>query len=154
MIKLRVNGTEHEIDVDPEMPLAWVLRDKLGLTGTHVSCAIGICGACTVHLNGQAARSCSIPSGAVGGRAVTTIEGLSADGSHPVQRAWIEEDVVQCGYCQSGFIMAAAAFLGEHPQPTDKDIDQSLTKICRCGTYVRVRKAIHRAAAERRSRRG
>ena len=151
MIELTVNGTQQQIEVDPQMPLAWVLRDKLGLTGTHVSCAIGFCGACTVHLDGEAVRSCSIPVSAVEGRSITTIEGLSPDGSHPVQKAWIAEDVVQCGYCQSGFIMAAAAFLESHPHPTDADIDASLTNICRCGTYVRIRKAIHRAAAEQRA---
>lgn len=147
MIELIVNDEHRQVDADPQMPLAWVLRDKLGLMGTHVSCAIGLCGACTVHIDGQATRSCVLPVGAVQGRAITTIEGLGKDGLHPVQEAWIAEDVVQCGYCQSGFIMAAAAFLKTHPHPTDKEIDSGLSNICRCGTYVRVRKAVHRAAA-------
>lgn len=147
MFTLVVNGKRHTIDADPEMPLAWVLRDLLGLQGTHVSCAAGICGACTVHLNGAAVRSCQIPASSVAGQKITTIEGLSKEGTHPVQRAWIAEDVVQCGYCQSGFIMATAAFLQSTPNPTDADIDAALTNICRCGTYARIRKAIHRAAA-------
>lgn len=146
MVKLTVNGESHEIDVDPQMPLAWVLRDKLGLTGTHVSCALGVCGACTVHVDGEALRSCVVPASSMEGRSITTIEGLSKDGSHPVQQAWIAEDVVQCGYCQSGFIMATAAFLKKNPNPSDKDINAGLTNVCRCGTYVRVRKAVHRAA--------
>jgi isoquinoline 1-oxidoreductase subunit alpha len=147
MFTLVVNGKRHTIDADPEMPLAWVIRDVLGLQGTHISCAAGICGACTVHLNGAAVRSCQIPAASVAGQKITTIEGLSKEGSHPVQQAWIAEDVVQCGYCQSGFIMAAAAFLQSTPNPTDADIDAGLTNICRCGTYARIRKAIHRAAA-------
>lgn len=150
MLTLTVNGVKHEVDVDPEMPLAWVLRDRLGLTGTHVSCAIGLCGACTVLLDEHSARSCSIPAGAVQGRAITTIEGLGSAGLHAVQEAWIAEDVVQCGYCQSGFIMATVAFLRTHPHPSDSDIDAELTNICRCGTYVRVRKAVHRAATKLR----
>lgn len=150
MVSLVVNGERHELDVDPEMPLAWVLRDKLGLTGTHVSCALGVCGACTVHVDGEAVRSCVMPASALEGRSITTIEGLSRDGLHPVQRAWIHEDVVQCGYCQSGFIMATAALLRKNPEPTDKDINDTLSNVCRCGTYVRVRKAIHLAAALQR----
>ncbi|MFT3807382.1 (2Fe-2S)-binding protein [Arenimonas sp.] len=152
MVTLMVNGERHELEVDPEMPLAWVLRDKLGLTGTHVSCALGVCGACTVHVDGQAMRSCVLPASSLEGRSITTIEGLSSDGSHPVQQAWIAEDVVQCGYCQSGFIMAAAALLANTPNPTDRQINESLSNICRCGTYVRVRKAIHRAARLSRER--
>lgn len=147
MVSLVVNGERHEFDVDADMPLAWVLRDKLGLTGTHVSCAMGVCGACTVHVDGEAMRSCVIPAAALEGRVITTIEGLSRDGSHPVQKAWIAEDVVQCGYCQSGFIMATAALLQKTPAPSDQQINQALTNVCRCGTYVRVRKAVHRAAA-------
>jgi isoquinoline 1-oxidoreductase alpha subunit len=150
MIALKVNGRRHDVDVDPEMPLAWVLRDHLGLHGTHISCAAGICGACTVHVNGAALRSCQAAVGSVAGQNVTTIEGLSKNVSHPVQQAWIAEDVVQCGYCQSGFIMAVAAFLRQNPNPTDADIDAALTNICRCGTYPRIRKAIHRAAALQR----
>ena len=146
MVAITVNGTRHDVDVDPDMPLAWVIRDKIGLTGTKVSCGAGICGACTVHVEGEAVRSCSFPVSAAAGKNITTIEGLSADGSHPVQRAWIAEDVVQCGYCQSGFIMAAAAFLKTNPNPKDADINNGLTNICRCGTYVRIRKAIMRAA--------
>lgn len=146
VIKLLINDESHQIDVDPQMPLAWVLRDKLSLTGTHVSCAQGVCGACTVHVDGQATRSCVIPASSLVGRSITTIEGLSTDGSHPVQQAWIAEDVVQCGYCQSGFIMAAAALLHSNPNPSDKDINAGLSNICRCGTYVRIRRAIHRAA--------
>lgn len=146
MFTLIVNGKRHSVDADAEMPLAWVLRDKLGLQGTHVSCAAGICGACTVHLNGEAVRSCQIPASSVAGQSITTIEGLGKNGLHPVQQAWVSEDVVQCGYCQSGFIMAAAAFLKNTPNPTDADIDAALTNICRCGTYVRIRKAIHVAA--------
>jgi isoquinoline 1-oxidoreductase subunit alpha len=150
VITLTVNGRKRSVDVDPEMPLAWVVRDRLGLQGTHISCAAGICGACTVHINGAAVRSCQVPVGSVAGQKITTIEGLSPDASHPVQQAWIAEDVVQCGYCQSGFIMAVAALLQEKPEPSDADIDTALTNICRCGTYARIRKAIHRAAALQR----
>ena len=146
MIRLNVNGQSHELDLDDDMPLAWVLRDRLGLMGTHISCAAGLCGACTVHVDGAAVRSCQMPASSVAGRKVTTIEGLSADGSHPVQRAWVEEDVVQCGFCQPGFVMSAAALLATTPNPSDAQIDASLTNICKCGTYVRVRKAVHRAA--------
>ena len=147
MISITVNGKQHQLDVEPEMPLLWVIRDELGLTGTKFGCGISMCGACTVHVNGEAVRSCGMVVGDVDGKSVTTIEGLSPDSKHPVQQAWLAEDVPQCGYCQSGQIMAAVAFLKEHPQPSDADIDASLTNICRCGTYVRIRSAIHRAAA-------
>ena len=147
MIKLNINGRDTSVDVDPDMPLLWVLRDTLGLTGTKFGCGMALCGACTVHLDGQPGRSCVTPLRAVGERKVTTIEGLSADSSHPVQRAWIELDVPQCGYCQSGQIMSAAALLARTPQPSDADIDQAMAgNICRCGTYQRIRAAIHRAA--------
>jgi aerobic-type carbon monoxide dehydrogenase small subunit (CoxS/CutS family) len=146
MISLTVNGARHELDIEPETPLLWVLRDEIGLTGTKYGCGIGQCGACTVQIAGKAVRSCSLPVGAVEG-AVLTIEGLSKDGSHPVQKAWIAEDVPQCGYCQTGQIMAAIAFLKDHPKPSDAEIDAELTGICRCGTYPRLRAAIHRAAA-------
>ena len=145
-IDLTVNGVRHSVDVSPDTPLLWVVRDTLKLTGTKFSCGIAQCGACTVHVEGEAVRSCSFPVSAAAGKNITTIEGLSPDGSHPVQKAWIAEDVVQCGYCQSGFIMAAAAFLKANPNPSDTDINNGLTNICRCGTYVRVRKAILRAA--------
>jgi isoquinoline 1-oxidoreductase alpha subunit len=146
-ITLRVNGQEQTIDVDPDTPLLWVLRDTLGLTGTKYSCGIGECGACTVHLDGQAVRSCTLPVGQVGGRAITTIEGLSANGDHPLQQAWLAENVSQCGYCQPGQIMAAAALLAETPNPSDDDIDAAMSgNLCRCGTYQRIRRAIHRAA--------
>ena len=147
MIVLTVNGQRHELDIEPETPLLWVLRDELGLTGTKYGCGIAQCGACTVHVGGQAARSCSIAVSDVANQDVLTIEGLSADGSHPVQKAWLFEDVPQCGYCQSGQIMAATAFLKDNPNPTDADIDHGITNICRCGTYPRLRAAIHRAAA-------
>ena len=147
MISITVNGQTHELDIEPETPLLWVIRDEIGLTGTKFGCGIAQCGACTVHVDGEAMRSCGIPVGDVAGKHITTIEGLSPDSKHPVQQAWLAEDVPQCGYCQSGQIMAAAAFLKEHPQPTDADIDANLTNICRCGTYVRIRRAIHRAAA-------
>jgi len=146
-MKLRVNGTEHEVDAPPEMPLLWVLRDLVGLTGTKFGCGIAQCGACTVHLDGAPLRSCVTPASAAEGRSITTIEGLSPDGSHPVQRAWTEIDVVQCGYCQSGQIMSAAALLAAKPDPSDADIDAAMSgNICRCGTYQRVRAAIHKAA--------
>ena len=135
------------MDVDPDTPLLWVLRDTLGLTGTRYGCGIAQCGACTVHIDGVATRSCSVPVGAAEGAQVTTIEGLSPNGDlHPVQRAWIAHDVPQCGYCQSGMIMAVAALLKEKPQPSDADIDAAITNICRCGTYARIRAAIHTAA--------
>jgi aerobic-type carbon monoxide dehydrogenase small subunit (CoxS/CutS family) len=147
MIKLNVNGKSLEADVDPQTPLLWVLRDTLGLTGTKFGCGMALCGACTVHLNGQATRSCVTPVSAVGEQAVTTIEGLSSDRSHPVQRAWLEIDVPQCGYCQPGQIMSAAALLAQNAKPNDDQIDAAMSgNICRCGTYPRIRAAIHRAA--------
>jgi isoquinoline 1-oxidoreductase alpha subunit len=145
--KLNVNGKTMEVDVDPETPLLWVLRDTLGLTGTKFGCGMALCGACTVHLNGSPVRSCQVPISAVGEQPVTTIEGLSTDRSHPVQQAWIELDVPQCGYCQSGQIMSATALLKEKPRPTDADIDAAMSgNICRCGTYQRIRAAIRRAS--------
>ncbi len=147
MTKLNVNGKTVEVDVDPATPLLWVLRDALGLTGTKFGCGMALCGACTVHLAGNAVRSCQVPVSAVGEQPVTTIEGLSSDRSHPVQQAWIEHDVPQCGYCQSGQIMSASALLAEKPRPTDADIDAAMSgNICRCGTYQRIRAAIRRAA--------
>jgi len=147
MIRLNVNGRDVSVEVDPAMPLLWVLRDTLGLTGTKYGCGAALCGACTVHLAGEPVRSCVTPVSAVGERPVTTIEGLSRDRSHPVQKAWIELDVPQCGYCQSGQIMAAAALLKRNPQPSDADIDAFMSgNLCRCGTYQRIRAAIHRAA--------
>ena len=146
-MKLRVNGRDHDVDVPPDTPLLWVLRETLGLTGTKFGCGMAQCGACTVHLDGKAVRACVTPVSAVGNRPVTTIEGLSSDGSHPVQRAWAEIDVVQCGYCQPGQIMTAAALLTTNPRPTDADIDAALSgNICRCGAYQRIRAAVHRAA--------
>jgi len=145
---LSVNGQSHTVNVPGDMPLLWVLRDTLGLTGTKFGCGIAQCGACTVHLAGVVTRSCVTPVATVGTRPITTIEGLSPDGSHPVQRAWIAEDVPQCGYCQSGQVMAAAALLAAHPHPSDADIDTAMTNICRCGTYQRIRRAVHRAAGE------
>ena len=145
---LTVNGGRQSVDVASDTPLLWVLRDNLGLTGTKFGCGIAQCGACTVHVDGAPTRSCVIPVSSVAGKRVTTIEGLSRDRSHPVQRAWIAEDVPQCGYCQSGQIMAAAALLEVNPAPTDADIDATMTNICRCGTYQRIRAAIHRAAGE------
>jgi len=147
LITLLVNGQRHELDVEPEAPLLWVLRDELGLTGTKFGCGIAQCGACTVQVDGVAKRTCMLPVSSVVGQQITTIEGLSPNSRHPVQLAWAVEDVPQCGYCQSGQIMAAAAFLKTHPQPTDQDIDKGMTNLCRCGTYPRIRKAIHRAAA-------
>ncbi len=145
--KVKVNGTEHTVEVDSDTPLLWVLRDNLGLTGTKFGCGISMCGACTVHINGAATRSCVTPISSVGAAAVTTIEGLSHDRSHKVQQAWIAEDVPQCGYCQPGMIMAVAALLAQTPKPTDSEIDSAISNICRCGTYQRIRRAIHRAAA-------
>ena len=148
----QVNGEERNVDVAPDTPLLWVLRDTLGLTGTKFGCGAALCGACTVHLDGRAVRSCSIEISRVAGRTVRTIEGLSADGSHPLQRAWTAEQVPQCGYCQSGQIMAAAYLIQRKPNPTDADIDRLMNgNICRCGTYQRVRRAIHRAAREMQS---
>jgi aerobic-type carbon monoxide dehydrogenase small subunit (CoxS/CutS family) len=143
---LSVNNQSRTVDVPADMPLLWVLRDSLGLTGTKYGCGMALCGACTVHLDGQPIRTCTTPVSAVGSRRVTTIEGLSADGSHPVQRAWIAEEVPQCGFCQVGQVMAAAALLSRTPDPGDDEIDQAMTNVCRCGTYQRVRRAIHRAA--------
>jgi aerobic-type carbon monoxide dehydrogenase small subunit (CoxS/CutS family) len=146
--RLSVNGESRTVTVPAEMPLLWVLRDTLGLTGTKYGCGIALCGACTVLLDGEVSRTCVIPVSAVGGRAITTIEGLSADGDHPVQRAWIAEEVPQCGFCQSGQVLAAAALIAKNSDPSDAEIDQAMTNICRCGTYQRIRKAIHRAARE------
>lgn len=146
MTRFNLNGRAVSVDTDPDTPLLWVLRDVLGLTGTKFGCGIAACGACTVHVNGEPVRSCSLPQSAVEGAKVVTIEGLSENRSHPLQKAWIEEQVPQCGYCQSGMLMAAAALLKEKPKPTDEDIDAAITNICRCGTYARIRKAIHRAA--------
>jgi isoquinoline 1-oxidoreductase alpha subunit len=147
MIQLTVNGVAREVDADAEMPLLWALRDLLGLTGTKYGCGEALCGACTVHLDGHAVRSCVTPLRRAAGRAVTTIEGLSAAGDHPLQRAWVELGVPQCGFCQAGQIMTAAALLAENPHPTDDDIDHSMAgNLCRCGTYVRIRAAIRKAA--------
>ena len=147
MANIIVNGQARQIDVEPETPLLWVLREDVGLTGTKFGCGIAECGACTVHVDGVAIRSCSVPVRTVEGKQITTIEGLSPDSSHPVQQAWLAEQVPQCGYCQSGQIMATVAFLKTNPNPTDADIDAGLTNICRCGTYERLRRAVHRAAA-------
>lgn len=146
---LRVNGRTHQVDVEPDTPLLWVLRDAIGLTGTKYGCGAGQCGSCTVHLDGAAIRSCRTEVSQVGNRDVTTVEGLGATALHAVQKAWIAEEVVQCGYCQSGQVMAAAALIASNPKPTDRDIDRAMNGIiCRCGTYDRIRKAIHRAARE------
>jgi aerobic-type carbon monoxide dehydrogenase small subunit (CoxS/CutS family) len=146
-MELTINDRKHEVDVPADMPLVWVLRDVLGLTGTRFGCGMALCGACTVHVDGQALRSCVTPVSAVIDKRIVTIEGLSPDVSHPVQRAWIEEEVPQCGYCQSGQIMAAAVLLAAKPDPTDRDIDLAMSgNICRCGTYPRIRRAIHTAA--------
>jgi isoquinoline 1-oxidoreductase subunit alpha len=146
-ITFTLNGKSQSVDVDPQMPLLWVLRDTLNMTGTKFGCGMALCGACTVHINGEASRSCITPISAVSGKKITTIEGLSEEGNHPVQQAWIEIDVPQCGYCQCGQIMSAAALLTKRPNPTDSDIDDFMSgNICRCGTYQRIRKAIHRAA--------
>lgn len=147
-VTFTLNGKSTTVEVDPQMPLLWVLRDTLNMTGTKFGCGMALCGACTVHINGEATRSCITPISSVAGKKITTIEGLSADGSHPVQKAWIEEDVPQCGYCQSGQIMSAVALLAKKPNPSDADIDDAMSgNICRCGTYQRIRKAIHRAAS-------
>jgi isoquinoline 1-oxidoreductase subunit alpha len=148
MINLTINGTAHTVEAEPDTPLLWVLRDEVGLTGTKFGCGQGLCGACSVLVDGQLTRSCVLPVAAVAGKSIKTIEGLSPDKSHPVQRAWVAESVPQCGYCQSGMILAAVALLDTKPAPTDADIDTAMTNLCRCGTYNRVRKAIHRAAAE------
>ena len=148
MTELSVNGKSYDVDVEPETPLLWVLRDTIGLTGTKYGCGIAQCGACTVHIDGVATRSCQVPVGSVGSRQVTTIEALAQNGRlHPVQKAWIDFDVPQCGYCQSGMIMAVTALLAQKPKPTDADIDAAISNICRCGTYQRIRAAIHAAAS-------
>lgn len=146
MFSLNINGKNYSVDVEPEAPLLWVLRDTLGLTGTKYGCGISLCGACTVHVDGRAVRSCVTPASRVIGAEITTIEGLSPNGTHPVQMAWREGDVPECGYCQFGQIMAAAALLANKPKPSDADIDREMTNLCRCGTYAQIRKAIHRAA--------
>ena len=146
MVSITVNGTSHDVDVPGEMPLLWVIRDELQLTGTKFGCGVAQCGACTVHIDGAATRSCVTPVSSAVGKQVHTIESLSADNSHPVQKAWIAESVPQCGYCQSGQIMAAAALLQQTPKPTDDQIVQAMSNICRCGTYDRIKSAIHRAA--------
>jgi isoquinoline 1-oxidoreductase alpha subunit len=146
-IKFTLNGKSQTVDVSPEMPLLWVLRDTLGMTGTKFGCGMALCGACTVHVDGNAVRSCLTQAQSIAGKSIATIEGLSSDGSHPVQQAWIEEDVPQCGYCQSGQIMAAASLLAKTANPTDADVDEAMRgNICRCGTYSQIRRAIHRAA--------
>ena len=150
LTRLVVNGREETVDVPPELPLLWALRDMLGLKGTKYGCGIGVCGACTVHVNGNATRSCQLPVSAVAGAQITTIEGLSPDGSHPLQLAWQEVDVPQCGYCQAGQIMSAAALLERKPNPTDHEIEQAMNgNLCRCATYARIRRAIHVAASGR-----
>jgi len=154
MISFRVNGKPLAYEGDPDMPLLWYLRDFANLKGTKFGCGIGQCGACTVHLNGAAVRSCSLPMAGVEGAEIRTIEGLGASGLHAVQQAWIDEDVAQCGYCQAGQIMAAVDFLGRFPNPTDEDINENLTNLCRCGSYTRIRKAIHRAAENRGQSKG
>ncbi|MGI9170010.1 MAG: (2Fe-2S)-binding protein [Caulobacteraceae bacterium] len=149
MTNFTVNGHTVRVELNPETPLLWVLRDELGLTGTKYGCGIAACGACTVHVDGEAVRSCSFPLRAAAGKTITTIEGLSADNSHPLQKAWIARQVPQCGYCQSGMIMAAAALLKAIPAPTDADINAAIANLCRCGTYGRIRKAIHEAAGDK-----
>jgi isoquinoline 1-oxidoreductase alpha subunit len=146
MIKLNVNGRMRSVDVEPEMPLLWVLRIALDLPGTKYGCGIAACGACTVHVDGESVRSCVLPVSAAVGKKIVTIEGLAAKGLHPVQQAWIEHEVPQCGYCQSGMMMSAAALLAQNPKPSDADIDATMTNLCRCGSYPRVRKAIHALA--------
>jgi isoquinoline 1-oxidoreductase subunit alpha len=147
VIRFRVNGQAQSVDADPRTPLLWVLRDSLSLTGTKYGCGWGLCGACTVHVDGMALLACQVPVSYASGKSVTTIEGLSPDGSHPLQKAWVEEDVPQCGYCQSGQIMTAAAFLAKNPKPTDEEIATAMNRnICRCGTYTRIHRAVKRAA--------
>jgi len=148
MLKLTVNGRTRSVDVEPDMPLLWVLRDHLQLFGTKYGCGMALCGACTVHVDGEPVRSCSLPVGAAVGKSIVTIEGLSQKGVHRVQQAWIEHEVPQCGYCQTGMIMSAAALLATNPSPSDADIDATMTNLCRCGSYARVRKAIHALAQE------
>ena len=147
-VTLKINGKPETVDADPSTPLLWVLRDHLGMTGTKFGCGIAQCGACTVHVDGMATRSCQVPLQSVAGADITTIEGLSANGDHPLQKAWVELNVPQCGYCQAGMLMAAAALLKQNPQPTDEDINTSVDNICRCGTYPRIRAAIHKAAGQ------
>lgn len=148
-VTLKINGDSHTVDVGPDMPLLWALRDKLNLVGTKYSCGIGVCGTCTVLVNGMPMRSCTMPAMSMAGMEITTIEGLDPDGNHPVQKAWNDEDVAQCGYCQPGQILTASALLERNPDPSDEDIDAAMSGVlCRCGTYPRIRKAIHRAARE------
>lgn len=148
MVRLTINGTTHNVDVEPNTPLLWVIRENVGLTGTKYGCGVAQCGACTVHVDGVAMRSCSVPASAVAGKAITTIEGLASGGKlHKLQQAWLDHDVPQCGYCQAGMLMAAAALLRDKPKPTDADINAGITNICRCGTFQEVRKAIHAAAS-------
>jgi isoquinoline 1-oxidoreductase subunit alpha len=149
-IRLKVNGVAHEIDVEPDAPLLWVIRDELNLTGTKFGCGIGACGACTVHVNGKAVRSCSVPAASVANAEITTIEGLGPAALTPVQQAWIEHQVPQCGYCQSGMIMAVSAFLATNPAPSDEQLAQAVTNICRCGTYARIRAAVESLASAKR----
>ncbi len=146
MVKINVNGKLHTLDVEPEMPLLWVLRDELGMMGTKYGCGVAVCGACTVHVDGEPVRSCVTPVGTLSGRKVVTIEGLARPGLTKVQKAWIEHEVPQCGYCQTGMIMSATALLAKNPKPSDADIDEAMTNLCRCGTYTRVRQAIHAVA--------
>jgi len=148
MISITVNGAQHDLDVPSDMPLLWVVRDVLGMTGTKFGCGVAQCGACTMHIDGAATRTCVLPVSAVVGKQIRTIESLSDDNSHPVQEAWISEQVPQCGYCQSGQIMAAVALLAKNPKPSDDDINEAMTNICRCGTYDRIRSAIHVAAGQ------
>lgn len=150
-MRLTVNGRAHELDVEPEMPLLWVLRDVLNMAGTKYGCGISQCGACTVHVDGEAVRSCTFPASAAAGKKIVTIEGLGARGLTRVQKAWVEHEVPQCGYCQTGMIMAASALLAKKPQPSDADIDAAMTNLCRCGTYGRVRSAIHALAGEKKA---
>ncbi len=150
-LELKINGTTLTTDADPSTPLLWVLRDHLGMTGTKFGCGIAQCGACTVHVNGMATRSCQLPVAAVAGADITTIEGLAPNADHPLQTAWVEMNVAQCGYCQSGMIMAAAALLKQNPKPTDQDINVAVNNVCRCGTYPRVKAAIHKAAGTMQS---
>jgi isoquinoline 1-oxidoreductase subunit alpha len=148
MLRLTINGKQHEIDVEPDTPLLWAIREQVGLTGTKYGCGIAQCGACTVHIDGEAVRSCSYPASDAVNKQITTIEGLAQNGAlHKVQKAWVDNDVPQCGYCQTGMIMAVAALLKEKPKPTDKDINEAITNICRCGTFQQVREAIHAAAS-------
>ena len=155
MIEFTLNGAPARLDVPPEMPLLWAIREHAGLTGTKFGCGIGACGACTIHVDGEAIRSCSLPVGGVAGRSVTTIEGLGGPGElHPVQRAWIERQVPQCGYCQSGMIMAVAALLERNPAASDEEVETAITNICRCGTYVRIREAVHSLTGAQEARNG